>query len=334
MESFSLFSSQGAKDQLSFSTRLHFRIMSIRRVSFSDRISYSDEASTTTVSTDDELFRDDGSFVTSDDEDSEADEKQGDPDPAANTKGPDKKIEGKNEANGSVADRDYRDDDADVKVVDEDPSEPWYTPVKDEPPLVFRDIGVVERPSEYLGGYGSSEQPHRVKLRKSWVADEKSSEELQSAYQEFEAWKQERAKVAAKKQAEKASKKKKETKEHEQACDDYLEVSHPGPTETDLKGSFENCEEEKVCDMASVEPVPVADPARSVESDVRVDEVAGQSTKKPKSALKKPKFDCSESNVEGDGESQPKKEAKARKCSKTLQVRPSKMRDLEMEAHE
>lgn len=172
-----------------------------RRVSFSDRISYSDDASTSTGSTDDDLIslssEEDESFDDDDVNESvkeNVNEEHKQPGTKETSGG---EEEGKEDARRSDASEGKGPDDlsAETEVLSSPVS--WKSLVDDAPPLVFRDPGILERPKEYLGGYGPevyASPPHLVKYRKSWVENEAEATE----HNEFEEWKKSRAKQTKK----------------------------------------------------------------------------------------------------------------------------------------
>ncbi|CAB9498546.1 expressed unknown protein [Seminavis robusta] len=209
----------------------------VRRVSFSNRVSYSDDASTTTVTTDDELYQDDGSFTDSEDDKSfcdhdsveseteavtdEEDDLEDDlveDDKTEDYKGEDNDLGEETESEDQEEEENEEDDDdtmmeETVEVTSDDKanestesgtkvsSELWDKVDDDEPPLVIRDgFFLPQRPSDFLGGYGgenATSSGHKVKLRKSWVADAKDAEEehanpIPVTYSQFEEWKKSR----------------------------------------------------------------------------------------------------------------------------------------------
>ena len=180
----------------------------VRRVSFSDRLHYSDDASSTTVTTDDDLYEDDGSLKSGSDGESALYESQ----VCTTQDSIDEDTEQEtiaNVMNGAAAIEEHTEeikdatsDDADVVNMQADEetttvasgiSTTSPNSLYEDPPLVIRDVGVYERPSEYLGGYepeGCASSGHRVKLRKSWFRDAKDANE--PPHDQFEAWKKSR----------------------------------------------------------------------------------------------------------------------------------------------
>jgi len=152
-----------------------------RRVSFSNRIDYSDEVSTSSVSTDDDLS---GAFVSDNESLGDDNNEQ----TLSNEPGDDDFVkESVDVERQKVAKLEEGKPDENKESAAEIATESWC-PLDDEPPLVFRDAGVLERPSEYLGGYGPEAcgaVPHRVKLRKSWL---QSDDAQANEYNEFEEW--------------------------------------------------------------------------------------------------------------------------------------------------
>lgn len=163
----------------------------VRRVSFSNRVFYSDDASVTTVSTDDDL-----SLNSSDDESA------GDNNPkATDTVAMVDKVKEcaakaklthdaireetptKTPNESTILSDTEKEDELSMAKLS------WQSLVKEEPALVFRDNGVVHRPDEYLGGFSEDIPTQKVKFRKSWLLNDNESEE----YNEFEEWKKSRA---------------------------------------------------------------------------------------------------------------------------------------------
>ena len=156
----------------------------VRRVSFSNRVFYSDDASESTVSTDDYLS------LNSSDGGSAGD--------TNNLKAIDivaavEEVEAgaaKAQLEHDAVTKEGTADESVAEKTDELYSSKlsWRSLVKEEPALVFRDNGVVHRPDEYLGGFSENAPTQKVKLRRSWLLNDTESEE----YNEFEEWKKSR----------------------------------------------------------------------------------------------------------------------------------------------
>lgn len=135
-----------------------------RRVSFSDRVYYSDDISMSTTATDE----DEDASIQSDDVPQLGKEK-------------------------STVDTAVDDKNVAVEKDDEKCEFSESSSILDEPPLVFRDAGIWHRPDEYLGGYQPQDEvsrpKNRFKLRKSWLEE---YDEEKKSFQEFGAWKQSR----------------------------------------------------------------------------------------------------------------------------------------------
>ena len=295
-----------------------------RRVSFSNRVFYSDDASESTVSTDDDL-----SLLSSD-----VGSLGGDSPNAFNDAIVVDKVETK-DTEESVATVEA--DDEELKEAPKTETEEdlvlhgdekeeesststtsWRSLVKDEPPLIFRDNGVVRRPNEYLGGCSEEVPAQKIKLRKSWLLNGTETEE----HNEFEEWKKSR--VATKPVEQTLAKKSDSLGE----SGNNLAISHSlsaSKSNDDMEDIVQKGSDDKMIDVEAAimatEEVATPNPSNT-----------GSPADKGKSALTN-KGKSADDMKKSAPKSEPLAKSAASK-SKVARNKVSAKRDKEMEAHE